>query len=380
MRVSKIVSWSRARFASAVLAGLTLLLSPRLSAQGQAPGERILPTHGTVISGYGTVGFAIVTEGENENRFNAAISPILLFQFLDRVLFEAEIEFELEEGVTEVGLEYAQLDYVVNDNLILVGGKFLVPFGVFIDRLHPTWINKFPPSPPIFGHGAGSLGEPLIPILSDVGIMAKAVTRSGPWQLDLNAYVTQGPAGEVHEGEEGMEGHGAVEVEFPGSSEDNNKNKMVGGRLDVAHQQHAELNLSAFTGKYDDEGDLRFTGYNVAGLARWAGLELRGEYVQTRQEIEEMPEEVVTLRRHGYYAQAAYRIGPWEPVVRLAQIFDSKIVEEGEIEAEGAWQLGLGLDYWFSPSIAIMAGYEINNEKGIELKNNRFLIHWAFGF
>lgn len=338
-------------------------------AEGQEP-EAVVPSNVTVISGYGTVGYGIVTQGENENRFTAQISPIFLFQFRDRVLFEAELEFELEEGITEVGLEYGHVDYIVNDHLVLVGGKFLVPFGVFIDRLHPTWINKFSTNPPLFGHGMGPLGHPLVPILADVGVMAKAVTASGPWLLGVNGYVTQGPGFELEDGE--------VEVEFPASSDDNNKNKMVGGRIDLAHQQHAELNLSAFTGKYDDAGDFSFTGYNVAASGRWRGLEVRGEYLQTRQQMEELPGEVVTLKKHGYYVQGAYRVGAWEPVVRFTQILDAKV--EGALEMEGARQFGLGIDYWVSPSIAIMAGYEINDEKGPELDNDRFVVHWSFGF
>lgn len=345
-----------------------LLLVPAVAA-AQEP-EAVVPSNVTVISGYGTVGYGIVTEGENENRFTAQISPIFLFQFRDRVLFEAELEFELEEGITEVGLEYGHVDYIVNDHLVLVGGKFLVPFGVFIDRLHPTWINKFSTNPPLFGHGMGPLGHPLVPILADVGVMAKAVTASGPWLLGVNGYVTQGPGFELEDGE--------VEVEFPASSDDNNKNKMVGGRIDLAHQQHAELNLSAFTGKYDDAGDLSFTGYNVAASGRWRALEVRGEYLQTRQQLEELPGEVVTLKKHGYYVQGAYRVGAWEPVVRFTQILDAEV--EGALEAEGARQLGLGIDYWVSPSIAIMAGYEINDEKGPELDNDRFVVHWSFGF
>lgn len=349
-------------------AGLLLLGAVPAGAQ-----EAVVPSNVTVISGYGTVGYGIVTQGENENRFTAQISPIFLFQFRDRVLFEAELEFELEEGVTEVGLEYGHVGYIVNDHLVLVGGKFLVPFGVFIDRLHPTWINKFSTNPPLFGHGAGPLGEPVIPILSDVGVMAKAMTRSGPWQFVLNGYVTQGPAEEVEiEGTDTM-----FMAEFPASSEDNNENKMFGGRLDFAHQQHAELNLSAFTGKYDDAGEFDFTGYNVAGSVHWRGFEARGEYLQTRQEMEEMGE-VVTLRKHGYYTQGAYRLGTWEPVVRFTQVLDAKIGDM--VEEEGAWQLGLGLDYWISPSIAVMAGYEINNEKGPELDNDRVVVHLSFGF
>lgn len=344
-------------------------LSPAAAVAQTGAADRVLPSNVTVISGYGTVGFAWTTEGDRENRFDAAISPVFLFQFGDRVLFEAELEFELEEGVTEVGLEYAHLDYLVNDHLVVAAGKFLVPFGVFIDRLHPTWVNKFPTNPPLYGHGRGPLGHPLFPILSDVGVLAKAMTASGPWHLVLNGYVTQGPAFEI---EDGM-----VEIEFPASSDDNNKNKMVGGRLDVAYRQYAELNVSAFTGKYDDQDELRFTGYNLAGSVWWRGFKARGEYLQTRQRLEEMPGELATLRKHGYYAQGAYRYGVWEPVVRFTQIFDSKAGDE--TMEPGAWQLGLGLDYWLSPSIAIMAGYEINRrDEG--RSDDRFVVHWSFGF
>ncbi|HEX9729666.1 MAG TPA: hypothetical protein VGA37_14275 [Gemmatimonadales bacterium] len=95
---------------------------------------------------------------------------------MDRILFEAEFEFELTEGVTETGLEYAQLDFLLTDHLTLVGGKFLVPFGVFGERLHPIWINKFPTAPPIYGHHVAAFGaDPVLPILSDVGVMAAAV-------------------------------------------------------------------------------------------------------------------------------------------------------------------------------------------------------------
>ena len=44
------------------------------------------------------------------------------------------------------------------------------------------------------------------------------------------------------------------------------------------------------------------------------------------------------------------------------------------------WQAGFGLDYWFSPSIALMAGYEVNREDGLEIDNDRVIVHIAFGF
>lgn len=380
---------------AALLAGLTSLLgASNLAAQdppgsgdpGSQPGDdqpttqRVVPTNSFLVSGYGTVGYLARTEGDKANAFTASFNPILLFQFQDKILFEAELEFEVEDGITETGLEFAQLDYVATDNVTLVAGKFLLPFGVFSERIHPTWINKFPSSPPIYGHGGGQFGvEPLLPILADIGVMGRATVTPGPWQLGLSAYVTQGPAveGEFEQPGEGEEGFGAPEFEFPASSGDNNTGKMPGFRVDIALPPWVEVNGSFLNGDYDDEGVLDFTAWNVAAELRYAGFEARGEYLQVRQEFE-TPEGFPTVRRQGFYAQASYRTGPWEPVVRWTQVFDDKV--NGATVSEGAWQAGFSLDYWFSPSVALMAGYELNREDGIELENDRFLVHIAFGY
>ncbi len=353
---------------SLLIAAMRGIGSAQLRAQ---EGSRIVPTNQFVLSGYGTVGYVYRTQGENINAFTSSISPILLFQFMDRVLFEAELEFELTEGITETGLEYGQVDFMVNDNLTLVGGKFLVPFGVFGERLHPTWINKFPSSPPIYGHHVAAFGRaPLLPILADVGFMGRAMFRPGPLSVNLTGYLTQG--GAVEDPTEEI-----PEVVFPASSNDNNTNKMAGGRLDIALPPQFEVNISLMNGDYDDNNVLDFTAWNIAGEFRSRGFELRGEYIQTRQEIEQTTG-FPTLVRQGFYAQAAYRYRTWEPVVRWTQVFDDKL--DGVLQNESAWQLGLGLDYWISPSIAVMAGYEINNEEGLELDNNRIVAHVAYGF
>jgi hypothetical protein len=346
----------------------------------QPTAGRIVPTNSFLVTGYGTVGYAARPQGDKENQFTASFSPILLFQFQDRILFEAEFEFELTEGVTETGLEYAQLDYVATDNLTLSAGKFLVPFGVFGERIHPTWINKFPSSPPIYGHHVAQFGvEPLMPILSDIGVMGRATVAPGPWQLSLNAYITQGPAleGELEEPGEGEEDFHAPEFAFPASSSDNNTGKMPGFRVDIALPPWFEVNGSFLNGDYDEEGVLDFTGWNIAGEVRYKGFEARGEYLQVRQEIETL-EGFPILRRHGFYGQASYRIGPWEPVFRWTQVLDDKL--DGVVVGDGARQFGFGLDYWFSPSVALMAGFELNDEEGPEIDNNRILVHVAFGY
>jgi hypothetical protein len=340
-------------------------------ALAQSGSDRIVPTTNFVASGYGTTGYVYRTEGDNENEFTASFNPIFLYQFQDKILFEAEFEFELQGGVTETGLEYAQVDYIANDNLVLVGGKFLIPFGVFGERLHPTWINKFPTSPPIFGHHVSEFGaEPIIPVLAGVGVMARVTARPGPASITFNGYMTNGPAAEEGDGE-------IPELEFPSSSSDNNTNKMVGGRLDLALPGTAEVNLSFFNGDYDENSTLDLTGWNVAGEYHYARFSVRGEYIQLRQEIETF-EGFPTVRRHGLYGQTAYRIGNWEPVVRWTSLFDTEI--DGVVEEQGATQVGIGLDYWLSPSAAVMVGYEFNQEQGEELDNDRVVVHFAFGF
>ena len=354
-----------------------VLLLPALSAAQEEDGEgvttRVVPTNQTVILGYGTVGYAYETQGENENAYTASLNPIFLFAFQDRFLFEAEFEFEFEGGVTATGLEYAQLDYIVNDYLVLVGGKFLIPFGVFGERLHPTWINKFPTAPPIYGHHVSAFGaDPLLDIVSDIGLMARGQIQPGDFNLALNVYTTQGPTfeGTLEAGE-------VPELEFPASSSDINTDKLIGARLDMALPPYAELNFSFFNADYDEENFLDLTGWNVAGEFHYNGLEVRGEYLQTRQEIE-VATGFPTFRRHGFYAQAAYRWRNWEPVIRWTQVFDDQL--DGQVTGQGAWQAGFGLDYWFTPSVSLMAGYELNNEEGVELDNDRIVAHVAFGF
>ena len=358
------------------LAGIALLaiLLPKPTLAQEGAGSRITPSNAVVITGYGTVGYLHRPEkNAAPSTFSASFSPIFLFQFQDRFLFESELEFDVEDGVTQTGLEYAQLDVIASDHVVLVGGKFLVPFGVFGERLHPTWINKLPTPPPLYGHHTSEFGaEPLLPVLSDLGVMAKASIERGPWYLTLNGYVTQGPSiGEV-------EGPGVPpELEFPGSTGDTNHNKMVGGRLDVALPPWMEVNLSVLNADYDENNVLDFTAWNVAAEARHKGVEIRGEYIETRQEFETLTG-FPTLVRRGFYSQASYRRGSWEPVFRFTKMFDDEI--DGTAEETAAWQVAFGIDYWFSPSVALMAAYEVNREGGVRIKNDRMVVHVAFGF
>lgn len=354
-----------------ILGGILVMVAAVASGP-TAWAQGISPTNQVVITGYGTVGWAGKVAGDNANAFTASVSPVFLWQFQSRVLFEAELEFAVADGVTETGLEYAQLDFMLNDNIVLVGGKFLLPYGVFGPELHPTWINKFPTPPPIYGHHVSNFGaEALMPVLSDVGVMGRATVNPGRYQIALNAYAVNGPA---------TDDAGALlpEIEFPASSGDNNTDKALGTRLDLALPPIARINVSYFNGDYDDQSVLDFSSWNVAGEVRLGRGEIRGEYIQTRQESETLTG-IQVLKRHGFYAQGTYRYRRWEPGIRWTQIFKSDF--DGSTFDTGASQVAFGMNYWFGPSVAVMGAYELNREQsGMEIENDRIVVHVAFGF
>jgi len=368
---------------------LGLLISPGLLGAQLNP----QPSHGFVMSGYGTAGWS-KAQGV-PNGFFTSIAPILLFRMTDKMFAEAELEFALEDGATETGLEYATVHYLANDYLTVSAGKFIVPFGVFAQRIHPSWINRFTSAPPVFGsHGGVPGNDPLLPILADIGVMASAVAPLGGVgrSVTFSAYLTNGPRTAEHFGEEEDAGHGArPEFGFGSASGDNNDNKMLGGRVGLVLAPNFEVDASALTSRwgYAEVGGnldkpLAFTGYNLAVEYRpRAELELRTEWVWIRTEMEEIEgasSVIETLPQFGGYVQAAYRHGVWEPVVRFSLVDQDQSSEHGDTQLK---QYGLGLNYWFSPSIAIMAAYEVNRDafaSGADLPNNRLLIHWAFGF
>jgi hypothetical protein len=73
---------------------------------------------------------------------------------------EAELEFEEEfekmegeewESAFEKEIEYLQADVLAHKYLTLVGGRYLIPFGTYIERLHPAWIKNLQQDPITFG-------------------------------------------------------------------------------------------------------------------------------------------------------------------------------------------------------------------------------------
>jgi len=272
-------------------------------------------------------------------------------------LFEAEPEFELrDDGGTEINLEYTQADIFLNDYVTAVGGKFLLPFGDFIQQLHPSWVNKLASNPLPFRE-AGEGG--LLPF-SDVGAQLRGGARLFGHEgvdIDYTVFVANGPRFESDE----------LGATFTANNIDSNRGKGYGARLAVyplplaADLGRLKLGVSTFDGKWDDSGSLWFTSWGVDTAYQLNELELRGEYLQTRRE---MPSDTGNDNREGWYVQAAYKLGklpvPYlnrvEVVARHSGV-NRRAVTDSELVPHPR-QVAVGVDYWLTPSVVAKLEYD----------------------
>lgn len=334
------------------------------------------------IAGYGDVSY--IDQDELNSNATSRFVPIFLFQLSEKIHIEAELEFSIDEnGETEVEMEYADLHYFLNDNTTITAGKFLLPFGQFGPNLHPSWINKLPSGPALYGHGGNGLMTPLMPVLSDSGINVRNSFNVGSGKLFTDFYYVSGPREEEEEhGEEAEEieedGHGAIpEVELEFASGDNNSDKAFGGRVAYAFLPSLEVGYSFYNGAYDHDSTLDFNATAID--FNWIGTytTIRGEMINTS--IDELHEDgdIEAFDRNGWYLQGSWQmrqlgqqaLNPVELVARYSEITKAA---EGE-----RWTIGV--NYWLESSAVLKIAYE-DTELEDGDNDNRLFIQLAFGF
>lgn len=343
-----------------------------------------------VMAGYGYGGFEAF-KGE-DSTFKAALAPIFLWRANNRLLFEAEPEFELEGGETEVHLEYANLSYILNDYVTLKAGKFLSPFGIFNERLHAAWINKLPDAPLVFREEGG-----LVPTASTgVQITGNVPLRAS--HLVYSLYLTNGPR--VNSGADEAEEVGLLH--FDNGTDDNN-NKAVGGRIGWRAFGGMELGYSFKNARVNVPlGGTRnallqgvdFTLVRDAPALRGL-VDLRAEWVWSRvSRTTYDPDGAAGFgplnfdnRRRGGYAQVAYRPSKldaeWARDLEFVLRRDVLIHPDGPPESTDERRWSLGMNYWLTASTAIKTAYDFGErtEKGEEAERVRgFRFQAVMGF
>ncbi len=333
------------------------------------------------FSGFAFTRFTDVEDSDSS--FTAVVAPIILWELSDRLLFETEIEFGLEtedgEGKTEVELEYAHASYILNDYVTLGAGKFLTPFGIFGERLHPAWINKLPDAPLAFGHHGG-----LVP-MSSLGVYVRGGFPLGDAKGNYAFYISNGPSLET-------EGHDVGGLNFE-NFDDINNNKAFGGRvgflplpeIEVGYSfqfadvtpsgfdQQADALLQSIDLSYVTESDLlgglidlRFEWVfsDVDDVAFAAEEEGHPEEGGHAEEEEEGHEELITFNneRSGGYLQLAFRPTKSDLEFLRNMEFVGRYgwldLPSGAPDAFDQERWTLGVNYWLNPSTVFKIAYE----------------------
>tara|TARA_R110002074_G_scaffold6495_4_gene29518 strand:+ start:553 stop:1740 length:1188 start_codon:yes stop_codon:yes gene_type:complete len=352
-----------------------------------------------MVRGYGHTGFdSMNTNGKKESSYvGSAFAPIFLFKHSDRLMFEAELEFVLGGNELEVGLEYANVMYVLNKSMTVRAGKFLLPFGTFMERLHPAWINKLPTKPLGFGHDG-------IAPSSGIGLELRGAFNLGKSTLNYSVYTTNGARlkdGSIEPEEAGM-------LLFQNYT-DNNTSKAFGGRLGLLPfaDSSTEIGVSAYstngvgtTGStYENVGaflyaiDFAFTKQipAVKGF-----IDIKGQYnnsdisdaTYTELDQNNVPQPYTFNNvSNSFYTQLSYRptmaTSDFLKKIEFVGRYSNMNTPEGSEWEEQSVQYAYGINYWLTWRSVVKVAYQTTDSAGGHGGGgitDGFFMHWAIGF
>lgn len=320
---------------------------------------------------------------------NLVFNPILLWQPHKNILIEAEMETEIEGSETKIDMGYANASFFLNKYLTVRTGKFISPFGIFQDRLHPSWINKLPTVP--VGTGEDELG---VGPTSEIGIDFRGGIPLGSAKMNYSIFFANGAQLVTDPAEPGKQGTLTY-----GNAETVNKKLTGGGRVGFLPLSNSSLEVG-FSYRNGNVGD-KNSAYKSIGSQMYA-LDLT--YVKQLDFIKGMfdvkaqwnkvnvdkadytdPDDPTgnTLytfenKRSSFFTQAAYRpsmsqskfLKKTELVFRYAG-FNPPTGAKGLEEIK---QYTYGINYWFTWRTAFKAAYQSQKD------NNAFFLQVAVGF
>ena len=334
-----------------------------------------------LLAGYGAAGFT--AQRGHDSFFTASFNPIFLWKLSDRLLFEGEIELELEGSQTSVKLEMAQASYILNDYMTIGFGKFLNPTNYFVERQHMAWVNKLPDKPLAVYDGLtpesllGAQIRGAIPIGSTVveyalfGANAPSLVTSGDretlgtLQYD-NFNNTDGHI--AFGGHVGFIPIPQVEIGY------GIEHSTVGPRGSGVNANLQSVDLNVVDDSELLKGLLNFR-------AQWVWSDV-GSYTYDADGSQGSGPLSFKNSRNGGYVQLSYRPSrldnfckDLEPVVRFD--LQNQRGTPGGYE-ERRWTVGL--DYWLTPSTVFKVAYEWDSKSNGFPGQNAFMLQVATGF
>ena len=328
--------------------------------------------------------------GKNDASFtNIGLTPILLWQPHKNILVEAELEIAIEGKETTLELGYADASFFVNKYLTIRTGKFISPFGIFQDRLHPTWINKLPTVP--VGSGEDNLG---VGPTSEIGIDFRGGIPIGSSKINYSIFVANGAQLVTDVADSAKQGTLTY-----GNAEAINKKMTIGGRFGLLPFSNSSLEIGV-SYRNGTVGDINSVYKNV-GTQMYAldltyvkqlsfikGLfDVKAQYNNVMVDKADYTDPADSTgnttytfnnKRNSFFTQVAYRptmsqnkfLKKTELVFRYAG-FNPPGGAKGLKEIR---QYTYGLNYWLTWRTVFKAAYQSQKD------NNAFFLQVAIGF
>ena len=337
-----------------------------------------------LVTGDGAVGFT--SQRKSDSTFSAGFAPLFLFELDKKLLFEGALDIAGgtspdDQSSTSVDLKLANLTYLVNDNLFIGGGLFAVPFGRYHTHFDPSWIDKLPDDPLVFGDRAIAPG-------SETGFFAGGSVPVSTTKVEYNAYVTNGPNLNVSSPDQ------AGSLNFDDYTDLNN-GKAVGGRLGFLPTPEFDFGYSVQYSNptprgFDHDIHALLQGvdatYKAQVEALQGTLETRVEWVWSK--VDKATYDVgagpftFNNNRNGGYVLLAYRptmvdnkvLKNLEFVFRYDKISVSQDAPGGGDESRYTF----GVDYWLTPAVVLKVAYQVD-EKQVGPDQNVFFVQCGFG-
>lgn len=365
---------------------ITLIISQTCSAQTVQPTNA--PTTGNskfLMTGFGYTGFNFSNAGV-ASFGETGLSPIFLWKHSKKFLVEAEMEVVLSNDHTELDFGYFNFQYALTKWATVRGGKFLSPFGMFSEKMHPAWINRLPTFPVGFGHdGVGPTSE--------IGIDVRGVFRIGITKLNYSVYVSNGPYLENGTNDTFLAGS----LVYNSNYYDNNKNKSYGARIGFLPFGNSSLEIG-FSGQFGYVGvaDHQLNGiydkFSETGSLLYAGdisyvtplpfiksiLDFKAQYNNVAVDKAEFPDHTDSLgvtyaytylnESSAYFAQVSLRPALVAvPVLKNTEFVGRYAAMSQPIQSK--WgsdltQITVGINYWLTWKSVIKFAYEMREGTG----------------
>jgi hypothetical protein len=285
-----------------------------------------------LISGGG--GFITSTNGGNTT-YLPVISPAFVAPLGSLFLVESRaaiVESFFPKGGGQsgyehqhfAGLTYLQADVLASEHGTIVGGKFLIPFGTYNERLTPIWISNFSGAPLIYSLGTMSTGT------SVGGMLRGSAASNENFNLTYAAFFSAASTNEQFSAQRASGGQASIYL--------------------------PKIQLEA---GFSYDRRLQNTHQNFSGVHLWwepagSNLRLRSEYARGAHSL-------------GYWIEADYRlahfggaesvIGRIEPVFRMQQTFRLAPDASDGLPSANTTQPDFAIDYRLPYEIRINTSY-----------------------